>query len=328
MSVLGIDVSKAKLDCCLYTLDIQSKQKNKIFDNQSKGLQNLIQWVIQQDCIPEKTHVVLEATSTYHETAAITLHQAGFIVSVVNPAHVRSFAKGLAILTKTDSVDSMVLAKFCALAQPKRWQPPSDEVLLLKALLSRKDALAKDLQREKNRLEKSMATSTPQRILDSINESIHFIEIAIAKLDDDIDQHIQQHTELKKDRDLMQTIPAVGQKTSLLLLSLIRTHQFESAEQLAAYLGLVPIERKSGSSVNGHSHLSKSGDPQIRRVLYMAAVVAVQYNPHISALYARLLKRGKAKMSAIGAAMRKLVHLCFGVVKNQIAYQCDYLITK
>lgn len=116
----------------------------------------------------------------------------------------------------------------------------------------------------------------------------------------------------------MLTIPAVGRKTSLLMLSLMRTHHFKRAEQLAAYLGLVPVERKSGSSINGRAHLSKSGDPRIRRVLYMAAVVAIQYNPHIQKLYLRLIQKGKAKMSAICAAMRKLVHLCFGVNKSSL----------
>ena len=99
---------------------------------------------------------------------------------------------------------------------------------------------------------------------------------------------------------------------------------FGSAEQLAAYLRLVPVERQSGSSVLGRARLSKAGPSRIRAVLYMAAVVATRCNPHVKAVYERLLARGKSKMSALGAAMRKLVHLCFGVLKTRQPYQCDY----
>ena len=100
--------------------------------------------------------------------------------------------------------------------------------------------------------------------------------------------------------------------------------EFVSAEQLAAYLGLVPVERQSGSSVLGRPRLSKTGPAKLRAVLYMAAVVATRHNPHVRAVYDRLLARGKSKMSALGAAMRKLVHLCFGVLKTRLPYQPNY----
>jgi len=105
---------------------------------------------------------------------------------------------------------------------------------------------------------------------------------------------------------------------------LTTTHNFGSAEQLAAYLGLVPVERQSGGSVMGRTKLSKAGPAKIRAVLYMAAVVAIRCNPHVKSIYERLLARGKSKMSALGAAMRKLVHLCFGALKTRQPYQRDY----
>ena len=108
------------------------------------------------------------------------------------------------------------------------------------------------------------------------------------------------------------------------MLAVMHSHAFATAEQLAAYLGLVPIERQSGSSLMGRAKLSKAGPARVRAVLFMAAIVAKQYNPHVKALYDRLLAKGKSKMSALGAAMRKLVHLCFGVLKTQRPYQADY----
>ena len=124
--------------------------------------------------------------------------------------------------------------------------------------------------------------------------------------------------------NLLQSIPGVGPQVGGNMLSVLSGHHFESAEQLAAYLGLVPVEKQSGSSVHGRAKLSKAGPARMRAVLYMAAVVAKRCNPHVKAVYDRLLARGKTKMSALGAAMRKLVHLCFGVIKTQQPYQHDY----
>jgi transposase len=139
-----------------------------------------------------------------------------------------------------------------------------------------------------------------------------------------IDDHIDQDPTLKNDRELLESIPAIGSQSSTQLLAIMHAHTFNSAEQLAAYLGLVPIERQSGSSLNGRAKLSKSGPSHLRAILYMAAIVAIQHNAHVKAVYGRLLAKGKTKMSALGAAMRKLVHLCFGVLKTQQKYQPDY----
>lgn len=196
----------------------------------------------------------------------------------------------------------------------------------MQALLSRREAIAKDLQRERNRLEKADATNTPALIRQSLVESIAFLEKQLAKLQQEIDDHINKHPGLKADRDLLTSIPAVGQQVGNHLLAVMHNHDFHSAEQLAAYLGLVPVERQSGTSILGRPRLSKAGPARIRAVLYMAAIVGTQYNPHIKALYQRLQERGKTKMSALGAAMRKLVHLCFGVLKTRQPYQADHVI--
>ena len=136
--------------------------------------------------------------------------------------------------------------------------------------------------------------------------------------------HIDQHPRLRQDRNLLLSIPAVGEKTAQRLVAVLRSRPFQSADQATAFLGLVPIECQSGSSLHRRPRLSKAGAPRIRAALYMAAVVAIRYNPHIRTLYERLLARGKAKMAALGAAMRKLVQLAFGVLKHQKPYQTDW----
>lgn len=195
---------------------------------------------------------------------------------------------------------------------------------MLQALLARREAIAQDLQRERNRQEKAEATDTPERILQSIADSIAFLSKQLVQLQQDIDGHINKHSGLKSDLALLQSIPAVGPQVGGNLLSVMHSHDFSSAEQLAAYIGLVPVERQSGSSVLGRPRLSKAGPARIRAVLYMAAVVAIRFNPHVKSVYDRLVARGKSKMSALGAAMRKLVHLCFGVLKTRKPYEHDY----
>jgi transposase len=266
----------------------------------------------------------MEGTGVYHEQAALALADAGVMLSIVNPAQVKDFGRGLAVRTKTDGMDSFVLARYGALLKPAAWNPPAPEARLLQALLARREAIAQDLQRERNRQEKAAATESPAQISQSLADSLSFLSRQLTKLQQEIDDHIDRHPSLKDDMTLLQSIPAVGSQVGSHLLSVMHSHDFKSAEQLAAYLGLVPVERQSGSSLMGRARLSKAGPARVRAVLYMAAIVATRYNPHVKALYERLLARGKSKMSALGAAMRKLVHLCFGVIKTRQPYQHDY----
>ncbi|MFZ1318005.1 MAG: IS110 family transposase [Candidatus Nitrotoga sp.] len=325
MFYLGMDVAKAKLDCCLLLDEASGKRKTKVVKNTQSGIVDLLAWVAKQNVFPETLHIVMEATGIYHEQAAMALADAGVMVSIINPAQVKDFGRGLAVRTKTDGVDSVVLARYGALLKPKAWVPPPQEARVLQALLARREAIAQDLQRERNRQEKAGATDTPALIHTSLEESIRFLAKQLAQLQKDIDEHIDKHSNLQKDRALLQSIPAIGPQVGSNILSVMHNHDFGSAEQLAAYLGLVPVERQSGSSVLGRARMSKAGPARIRAVLYMAAVVGTRYNPHVKAVYERLLARGKSKMSSLGAAMRKLVHLCFGVLKTQQPYQHDYL---
>src|SRR5512139_1431307 len=324
MFYLGMDVAKAKLDCCLLLDATAGRRKTKVVANSKSGITDLLAWVAKQHIAPEALHVVMESTGIYHEQAALALTDAGVAVSIVNPAQVKDFGRGLAVRTKTDGVDSFVLARYGTLLKPAAWTPPAPESRVLQALLARREAIAQDLQRERNRQEKAESTDTPEQIRQSLSDSIAFLGKQLAQLQQDIDRHIDRHPDLKEDLALLQSIPAVGPQVGNNMLAVMHSHHFGSAEQLAAYLGLVPVERQSGSSVQGRARLSKAGPARIRAMLYMAAIVATRYNPHVKAVYVRLLARGKSKMSALGAAMRKLVHLCFGVIKTRQPYQGNY----
>lgn len=322
MKVIGIDVSKAKLDC-LWIRDLAGmKVKSKIQANTPAGHQALLDWAVKQtgEAVSE-LHFVMEATGVYHETLAYALHDAGTRVSVVNPARIRDYAKSLGSQTKTDKKDSIIIARYGMTQSPRLWLPERDEIRQLKALIARCDAIKQDIQREQNRMEKARVSAVSIEVRTSI-ETVHAqLEAERKRLETLIDDHIDNHPGLKQDRALLESIPGVGPVISQQMVAVIRSRSFYRGRECAAFLGLVPKEHESGSSVRGKPRLTKQGDGRIRAKLYMAAVVATRHNPDIRRQYIRLLKRGKSKMSAIGAAMRKLVHICFGVLKHQTPYR-------
>lgn len=320
MNIIGIDVSKAKLDCAW--LSENNKIKTKVVENQTEGWKELILWAkthTQNEA--QQLHFVMEATGVYHENLAIWLHDNGANVSIINPAHVKYYAQSLGGKTKNDKKDSIVLARYGLKEQPKLWQPPPSEMRELRALLNRLDAVEQDLQREKNRQEKAFATQTPATVLASIEQMIKHFETERTSLEKLIEDHINSHKKLKENKVLLESIPGVGKVISQRMVMLLGTHQFKDAHQCAAYLGLVPVQKESGSSIKGRSQLAKNGNKTIRAKLYMAAITATRYNPDIKVQYERLQSKGKSKMSALGAAMRKLVQICFGVLKHQETYQ-------
>ncbi len=210
MFYLGMDVAKAKLDCCLLLDEASGKRKTKVVHNTRAGYLDLLAWIAKQHVAPTQLHVVMEATGVYHELAAFALFEAGIAVSIVNPAQVKAFGRGLAVRTKTDGVDSFVLARYGALLKPAAWAPPPVEARTLQALLARREAVAQDLQRERNRQEKAGATDTPELIQQSLVVSIAFHLQQLSQLQREIDQHIDRHPTLKDDFNLLKSIPAVG----------------------------------------------------------------------------------------------------------------------
>ncbi|MBS4432972.1 IS110 family transposase [Pectobacterium punjabense] len=327
MYYIGIDISKRFIDVCLLVDGIKGKRKTKVLPNDPNSAQALARWLILQKCDPSQAHIIMEATGIYHEHLAYGLHQAGILVSVINPHRVREFAKGMGILTKTDKVDAYVLACYGCLKQPENWLPPSQEIRKLKVLLQHRDSLLNDKQRIENRLSTLKSTTAPEEVLTSLESIERNLKNELARIERLIAEHIDKHPGLKNDLKLLQSIDGVGEQIGWNMLAIIRGNNFRSAEQVAAYLGVIPVEHRSGTSVCGRARLSKIGPPGIRAKLYMGAIAAISWNSHVKALYERLRLKGKAKMVAIGAAMRKLVHLCYGVLHTQRPYDKNYAMT-
>jgi transposase len=227
MFYLGIDVSKAKLDCELRNTSTE-KVKSKAIPNTSEGFKKLLEWLKKNDAV--SAHVILEPTGVYHEAAAFFFADAGFTISLVNPAQVRQFAQGIGKKNKTDKMDSHVLARFGATQKPEAWQPPSASARALKALLARRDAIADDLLREKNRREKLEATETPELVTQSVEQSIKFIEAEIKRLEKSIDDLIDNDPDMRGKKELLTSIPGVGERVSNHMTCLLAGRDFKSAE--------------------------------------------------------------------------------------------------
>lgn len=324
-NTLGIDVSKTKLDCALQRAIAPGKRLDKSVANTAAGIRALLVWLDSKGCGVASTRVVLEPTGVYHETATWLLHDAGYTVALVNPARLRSYAGAIGVGSKNDQIDAALLARYGATEPLEPWQPPSEAARILTALLARREALCADIQRESNRLEKAQcAMHTPKVVTASLNKTLKFLKKELATLDCKITQHIDNDPTLKTNDALLQSIKGVGPRVGQHMNALLSSKEFKSAEALAAYIGLNPVEHLSGSSVRGRTHLSKHGPSALRKLLYLPAVTATTCNPHVKAIYQRLIARGACKMSALGAAMRKLAHLCFGVIHSGKPYDPNW----
>jgi transposase len=315
---VGIDVSKATLAVVLVrTTDSQSTQ----IDNSKAGFRTLENF-LKKRC-PQKAHVCLEATGLYGDGVAEFLHERGYVVSVVNPARIKAYGDSQLKRNKTDRSDAALIADFCRTQQPNGWQPPVPEIKELRAMLRHLDDLQAMHQQEANRLH-SGEQSVP--VVAQLQQHLAFLEAQIAQIKAQIDDHFDQHPPLKQQRDLLTSIPGIGNTTAGRLLAELRDlRAFETASQVAAFVGVTPRQHQSGSSIHRASRISKQGNPALRAALYLPAVVAQRCNPLVRALAQRLEARGHCKMSIIVAAMHKLLHLAFGVLKSGQPFDPLYL---
>jgi transposase len=307
---LGIDIAKLKFNLCL--VNSQGKLKHKVLPNTLTGFEQLRDWLSKQGV--ERVHACLEATGTYGEALALFLHQSGHRVSVVNPAATKAFAGSRLSRTKTDRVDAELIARFCLAQQPTAWTPPAVEMRELQALVRRLESLIEMRVMEENRLSSGISVDSVRA---SVEAHLAYLNQEIKRCEELIRKHIDSNPTLKQQSQLLDSIPGIAETTAALLLAeFTDIPQYRSARQVAAYAGLVPRERQSGSSVKGRTRLSKIGNARLRRALYFPAITALRCSSFFQAWAEGLLKRGKSKMSVICAVMRKLVHVAYGVLKH------------
>lgn len=315
-AILGIDIAKAKFVVVLRTAD--GKRRRKSCPNTTVGFAELAAWLQRQHVT--HVHACLEATGTYGDALAVWLHDAGHRVSVVNPAVIHGYARAQLVRSKTDAIDADLIAHFTATQQPPAWTPPAREIRELQALVRRLDALYEMHTQETNRLAAGVPSAA---VCASIEAVLASLTGQIAHVKQLIRDHIDRHPGLRQQRELLTSIPGIGETTATVLIAELFDKPYASARQAAAFAGLVPRLRESGT-LRGRARLSKVGPGRIRKALYFPAIAALRFNPTIRSVQHRLHIAGKPKMVIIGAAMRKLIHIAYGVLKSGRAYQATY----
>ncbi|HVR48052.1 MAG TPA: transposase [Candidatus Binatia bacterium] len=315
-SFLGIDLSKDTFH--VYLLSDRGEAK-KVFPNSPKGFEQLMAWLKNRQA--GDVHACMEATGAYWEALALCLHGLEYRVSVVNPARIKAFAQSELLRTKTDAVDAALIARFCKSQSPESWLPPPPEIRVLQALMRHYEHL------KTTRVQQSVYEQSSEApvIKASIREVIATLDEQIAQVERQIRQHFDDHPDLKHKRDLLTSIPGIGETTAGAVLAEIpHLDRFESAKAVAAYAGLSPRHRRSGTSIHGRPRLCKTGNSRLRKALYMPAIVALRFNPVLKIFADRLATAGKHKRLIIGAVMRKLLVLAYGILRSGIAFDANY----
>jgi transposase len=316
---IGLDVSKDTIEVCL--LRDTGKAHFKQFPNTSNGHTKLLRWTQHLD-EGGSSHFCMEATGSYSNAIALFLAEAEQKVSVLNPARIHFFARSQGQGNKTDKADARIIAVFCRKEHPELWRAAAPEIRELAALMRHYHAVQESLAQDKNRFQ---VPSQSRVVLTSVKRAIRFLEKEIDSLKKQIREHFNRHDNLKRDAVLLQSIPGVGEITAWDVLSeLPDVHQFDSAQAVAAYAGLAPREHRSGTTIFKKTRLSKQGNARLRKAMYFPAVNALIWNPLVKAHYERLRAAGKMKMVALAAAMRKMLMICYGVLKHQQPFQPDW----
>ena len=313
--VLGIDIAKQRVEVALL---IDGKVKNKSFKNTTEGFEALALW-LRKLGIPQ-VQACLEATGNYGEDLAISLHEAGHFVSIVNPARIKGFAQSELIRTKTDKIDARIIARFCLAMKPEPWVPPSPEIRALRALVRLDHSLIDMLTQEKNRL-----GTAHESVTALIKEHMDYLNKEIKRVRDQITDLIDQNPNLSQKKDLLVSIPGIGKATiAVILAELDNLEKFTHVRELVAFIGLALKETLSGSSIKGKPRLCKVGHVRLRKALYMPALVSIQCNPVMMAFYNRLKAKGKNGKVIVCAIMRKLTHIIFGILKSGKKFDPNY----
>lgn len=302
---VGVDIAKKKFDVARLQ---GGKYRHKVFPNTPTGFAAFVAWLAGFGS--EAVLIAMEATGAYSTPLAEFLAAQGFWVSLINPAKIKAFAQSELSRAKTDQADAKLIARYAREKQPPAWTPPPPSIRELQALLRRVEQLLEMQQMERNRLETADPAAVP-----SIQNLLNTLAQELQATREKIRQRIDDDPDLKHRRDLLNSIPGLGAATLAHLLVLFSDHYgFQNAKQVVAFVGLAPNPNQSGDTER--PCLSKIGDALLRKILYLPALVAWKHNPVIHAFCERLKANGKHGKVIACAAMRKLLHLAFGVLKS------------
>jgi transposase len=312
-SILGIDVSKAKLDVCLL---MGEKARHKVFANTPEGFEKMETWCGQQGV--GALHICLESSGWYGERVSFYWHNKGQTVSIINPARIKAFGRSEGQRTKTDKMDAGVIARFCRAHNPAAWTPPSNARRYLQDLYRTLVDLKSMEKQCINHLEKETMTDVARSYW---QDSVKMFHDRIRDCEHQIASLVSENNDLKQCVENISSIKGVGFLTAVAILAETPDiSRFEDVRQFVAFAGLNPCERQSGSSVRGKTRISKEGSSHLRKALYMPAISVKNTNPHFEKFCNTLKKRGKPGKVIVVAIMRKLMHIIFGILKHNTPF--------
>ena len=304
---VGIDVSKNQLD-----IAVRPAGDTWSMPNDVSGITEVVQGLAQL----HPALVVLEATGGLQMPLAAALATAGLPLAMVNPRQVRDFARAIGRLAKTDRLDAQVLAHFAEAVRPTPYPLPDAQTQELTALLTRRHQVVEMLTAEKNRLR-----SARELVHRRVQDHICWLEQELADLDDDLERTLRKSPLWREKDNLLRSVPGIGRVVSITLLADLPELGTLSRHQIAALVGVAPLNRDSGRFRG--KRMVWGGRARVRAALYMAALTASRYNPIIKAFYHRLCEAGKARKVALTACMRKLLIILNSMVKHRQTWNLD-----
>ena len=311
---VGVDVS-AKTVTVIIDHD---GTRSEAFDlpNDPKGHKKLIRMITKKGF---QARVVLEATGNYSLDIALALHRAPRVeVMVANPRAVSQFAGAYLRRSKTDALDANVLVEFAQRMPFEAWKPPAAHAFDLRAISRRVEALTKTSTQEKNRLHAAESFDEMSDVVrDDIEVNIRHLEGRIERLREQARELIAEHPDLERAFQHLTSVKGIATAAGIQILAELAILPSDmDVRQWVAHAGMDPRQIQSGTSIHRPARISRKGNAHLRRALFLPALVAVQHEPHVQAFYEKLLARGKTKMQANVAVMRKLLHSIHGMIKH------------
>jgi transposase len=313
----GIDVGARTL---WVELERAGARQRREYPNDVEGHRKLCRWLTKRG---RTSRVCMEATGVYHLDVALALtHTAGVEVMVVNPRAMRTFAHALMRRGKTDAQDAGVHLEYARRMPFVRWQAPAPEVLQLRALARAVQALVELATAQRNRLHAAQVPAPANAVLVAELEAhLTHLEQSIERLEQAALAVIEQSPLLKRRWALLDSVPGIASRSAIRILAELAPLPADmKVREWVAYAGIDPAHHQSGTSVQRPSHISRKGNRVLRTALYMPALVAIQNDAAVRAFYERLLVRGKTKMQAVVAVMRKLLHAIWGMFASDTTF--------
>lgn len=324
--VIGIDVAKETLSWSLGSLTMDLHKEIKTYadvSNCPKGFTKILSVIRKQ--VNEKLVVVMEATGVYHQALAFFLHENGISVSIMQSGRVKRYAQSLDQRSKTDALDSKMLAMMGCERTLPLWTPPVKALRELKALSRERGSLIKEKQVIKNRLHATKtAAFTNKREIRRYGQRLKLIEKQLEEIEADMEELVKKDAELTQKLQYLESIPGISFISAATIMG--ETLGFDgitSAKQLTSYAGYDVILKESGS-FRGKTKISKKGNKRIRGILHMPSMTAIQSNPTLKVFYERLKPNKIKPMVALVAVQRKLLILMYTLWKNESNYDPKY----